>query len=104
MYLPAGTWYDYHSNTKYTGSTGQWVNNVPLWVNGAFQLPAYAKAAAIIPKMFVDDKTMNVMGKRTDGSTHNELITRVYSDPTSSSFTLAEDDGSPPGTRAAASR
>ena len=28
--------------------------------------------------MFVDDKTMNVLGKRTDGTTRNELIVRVY--------------------------
>ncbi len=92
MYLPAGTWYDYRTNQKYV-STGQWVNDVPLWVNGVFQLPAYARAGAIVPKMFVDDKTMNVLGKRTDASSHNELIARVYSDTTASSFTLAEDDG-----------
>ncbi|WP_034269266.1 TIM-barrel domain-containing protein [Haloechinothrix halophila] len=92
MYLPAGTWFDYHTNTKHV-STGEWLTDVPLWRNGEFQLPAYAKAGAIVPKMHVDDKTLNVMGKRSDGSTRDELITRVYADETASDFTLVEDDG-----------
>ena len=100
MYLPAGTWFDYRTNQRYTGATGQWVNDVPLWVNGKFQLPTYARGGAIIPKMFVDDKTMNVLGKRTDGTSRNEMVARVYSDATTSSFTLAEDDGATTGYQA----
>lgn len=103
MYLPAGTWFDYRTNQK-TVSTGQWVNEVPLWVNGAFQLPVYARAGAILPKTFVDDKTMNAVGKRTDGSTRNELTARVYSDTTASSFSLAEDDGASTGYQTGAKR
>lgn len=93
MYLPAGTWFDYRTNQKLT-STGQWFNDIPLWVNGVFRLPAYARAGAILPKMYVDDKSMNSLGKRTDGSTRNELIARVYADTTATSFTMTEDDGS----------
>lgn len=92
MYLPAGTWFDYRTNQKYT-SAGQWYADRPEWVNGKFQLPAYARGGAILPKAYVDDQTMNVIGKRADGTTRDELIVRVYADPTSSSFTLAEDDG-----------
>ncbi|MGI8416589.1 MAG: TIM-barrel domain-containing protein [Nakamurella sp.] len=92
MYLPSGTWYDYHTNQKYT-STGQWINNMPEWTNGVFQLPAFAKAGSILPKMYVDDKTMNVTGQRTDGTTRNELDVQVYGDTTASNFTLTEDDG-----------
>ncbi len=92
MYLPSGKWIDYSSGQWYS-SSGQWYNNLPLYVNGNFRLPAFARAGAIIPKMFVDDKTMNVMGKRTDSSTRDELIVRVYPDTTASSFTLYEDDG-----------
>jgi hypothetical protein len=44
--------------------------------------------------MVVDDQTMNVLGKRADSSTRNELVAGVYADTTASSFTLAEDDGS----------
>lgn len=93
MYLPAGTWYDYHTNQQYV-SAGQWYSDIPAWVNGRFRLPAFARAGAIVPKMFVDDKTMNALGRRTDGSTRNELVARVYPDATASSFTLSEDDGS----------
>ncbi|WP_214325544.1 TIM-barrel domain-containing protein [Nonomuraea sediminis] len=96
MYLPAGTWYDYATGEKLT-STGQWFNDRPLWVNGVFRLPAFARTGAIIPKMFVDDKTMNVTGKRTDASTRDELIARVYADPAASAFTLYEDDGASTG-------
>ncbi|MEV2270358.1 TIM-barrel domain-containing protein [Nonomuraea africana] len=103
MYLPAGTWFDYATNEKLT-STGQWFNDRPLWVNGSYRLPAFAKAGAIIPKMFVDDKTMNVLGKRTDATTRNELVARVYADPAASSFTLYEDDGASTGYQGGAVR
>ncbi|WP_341827258.1 glycoside hydrolase family 31 protein [Trueperella pyogenes] len=92
MYLPAGTWYDYISNTKIT-SNGEWINDVPLWRNGVFTLPVYARAGAIIPKMHVDDHTKTVDGMRADGVSHPELIVRVYPADTLSAFTLAEDDG-----------
>ncbi|TCO56054.1 TIM-barrel domain-containing protein [Actinocrispum wychmicini] len=103
MYLPAGTWWDYHTNTQIV-STGQWVNDVPLWRNGNFTLPTYARGGAILPKMYVDGQTMNVAGKRADGSTRDELVVRVYADPTASNFTLAEDDGTSTGYQAGAKR
>ena len=55
----------------------------------------FVKAGAILPRMFVDDGTMNILGKRTDRNTHTELIARIYPGPTSqqSAFTLYEDDG-----------
>lgn len=103
MYLPAGTWWDYHTGTRIV-STGQWVNDVPLWRNGKFTLPAYARGGAILPKMHVDGQTMNVLGKRADGSTRDELVTRVYADPAATSFTLAEDDGATTGYQTGAKR
>ena len=93
VYLPAGDWIEYHTNVR-TTSAGQTVTNVPVWVNGQFMLPVYVRAGAIIPKSFVDDKTMNVVGKRTDASTRDELIARVYANAASTNFTLYEDDGS----------
>ncbi len=48
MYLPSGTWYDYATGEKLV-STGQWFNDRPLWVNGEFRLPTFARAGAIIP-------------------------------------------------------
>jgi alpha-glucosidase len=92
VYLPAGDWIDFHTN-QWTHSTGQWLTNVPEYANGLFRLPMYARAGAIFPKMYVDDKTMNVFGKRTDGTTRNELIMRTYVSTTAANFTLYEDDG-----------
>jgi len=43
--------------------------------------------------MYVDDKTMSVLGQRSDGSTRDELILRAYASPLPTSFTLYEDDG-----------
>lgn len=95
IYLPAGTWVNYHTNAWYQ-STGQWYTAIPEYINGIFRLPTFARAGAILPKMYVDDKTMNVLGKRTDASTRDELITRVYASSTATNFTLYEDDGSSP--------
>ncbi|MEU4228952.1 TIM-barrel domain-containing protein [Nonomuraea sp. NPDC026600] len=103
VYLPAGSWFDYSTGEKLT-STGQWFTDRPLWVGGAFRLPAFARAGAIIPKMYVDDKTMNVVGKRTDATTRNELVARVYADATASNFTLYEDDGTTTGYQSGAVR
>ncbi|MCK2216114.1 DUF5110 domain-containing protein [Actinomadura sp. ATCC 31491] len=92
VYLPAGTWYDYATGERLT-STGQWFMDRPLWVDGVFRLPAFARAGAILPKMHVDGRTMNVLGRRTDGSTRDELVARVHPDAAATSFTLYEDDG-----------
>ena len=92
IYLPAGTWVNYHTNERIS-STGQWVTDVPLWVNGVFRLPTYARGDAIVPKMHVDDHTMNTLGLRDDASTRDELIARVYPDGGTSSFTVHDDDG-----------
>jgi len=92
IYLPAGAWVDYHTN-QWFHSTGQTFTAQPEYINNIFRLPTFARAGAIIPKMYVDGNTMNILGMRSDGSTHNELIARVYASSTPSSFTLYEDDG-----------
>lgn len=92
IYLPAGDWINYHSN-QWFHSTGQTYSAQPLYQDGVFRLPTYARAGAIIPKMFVDEKTLNILGQRTDGSLRNELIVRVYVSSNPSSFMLYEDDG-----------
>nr|BAD34980.1 6-alpha-glucosyltransferase [Arthrobacter globiformis] len=92
VYLPAGEWIDIHTNERIQ-STGQWIDNVPLWRDGVFTLPAYARAGAIIPKAFVDASTKDITGKREDAAVRNELIATVYADDVASDFTLYEDDG-----------
>ena len=92
VYLPAGEWVNYHSD-EWLSSSGEWFGPLPLYVDNRFQLPLFARAGAIIPQMYVDEQTMNVLGKRADGSQRDELIVRVYASPQRSEFTLYEDDG-----------
>lgn len=93
LYLPAGTWVNYHSNEWIT-STGQTVAKLPTYRDGVFRLPAYARAGAIIPQMHVDANTKDVFGNRKNGAAaRNELIVKVFADATQTSFTLYEDDG-----------
>lgn len=92
IYLPAGDWIDYHTN-QWIHSTGQTISGEAEWVNGLFRLPTFVRAGALIPKMFVDDKTLNILGKRSDGTRRNDLIVRAYASATPTTFTLYEDDG-----------
>ncbi len=94
IYLPPGEWIDYRTNRRYP-SSGTSIRNYPEYIDGVFRLPVFARAGAIIPKIFVDEKTMNIEGLRTDGSVRNELIARVFTgkDGAKYEFTLFEDDG-----------
>jgi len=92
VYLPTGQWVDFYTDTWHT-SDGGFLEDVQVEDQGVFRLPLFARAGAIIPQMWVDDQTMNVMGQRLDGSFRDELILRVYAHPTQSEFTLLEDDG-----------
>jgi len=92
VYLPAGEWVNYHTN-EWQVSSGEWFGPLPLYVGGTFRLPMFARAGAIIPQMYVDAQTMNVLGQRRDGARRDELIVRVYGDVQPSSFALYEDDG-----------
>jgi alpha-glucosidase (family GH31 glycosyl hydrolase) len=92
VYLPAGEWVNYQSD-EWVSSSGEWVGPVPLYVDNDYRLPLFARAGAIIPQMYVDEQTMNILGMRADDSQRDELIVRVYASPQRSEFTLYEDDG-----------
>lgn len=92
VYLPSEMWFDFYTNKSIKGKAN-FLKNVPLYRKGLFQLPMYAKAGAIIPMMHIDDKSMNILGKRTDGTTRNELIIKAFYDTKYSEFLLYEDDG-----------
>lgn len=93
IYLPAASWINYHTNER-VDSKGEWVRNVPVYQNGLFTLPVYAKAGGIFPQMYVDAATKDVFGNRKVGAVaHDELIVKVYADIDPSNFTLYEDDG-----------
>ncbi len=97
VYLPKGTWYDWHSN-KRIKSIGEWIEDVPEYRDGIFMLPLYARAGSLIPIMFVDDNTLNSFGKRKDGKVRDELIIKAFAchgadTAAEYSFILYEDDG-----------
>lgn len=92
IYLPKGTWVNYHTRDWFK-SNGQWINNFPLYIDGIFRLPAFARAGAILPMMYVDDQTKDAFGTRKNGTKRNELNVQIYADPARSSFTVYEDDG-----------
>jgi alpha-glucosidase (family GH31 glycosyl hydrolase) len=96
VYLPAGTWIDVRT-AACVQSAGQVAHDVPTVVDGAFSVPLFARAGAIVPEMYVDEHTMNALGMREDGGRHDELILRIYADDQSGErrprFTLYEDDG-----------
>jgi alpha-glucosidase len=92
VYLPAGTWVDVRTNS-WTRSPGRWYSGIAEYQGPLLRLPLFARAGAIIPKMHVDDQTMDLSGKRIDGSKRDELIARIYASTQASQFTLFEDDG-----------
>lgn len=78
VYLPAGDWYDFETGKYYPGDKGRDVAIDPTRPDGIFTLPLFARAGAIIPMMYVDEKTMNVEGMRTDGSRRDEIQFREF--------------------------
>lgn len=92
VYLPAGTWVNYHSNEWHV-STGTVIADVPVYRDAILRLPAYARAGAILPLMTVDEATLDASGNRADGARRDELVVKVFADAVPSGFTLYEDDG-----------
>jgi len=92
IYLPAGKWFNYHTNEEIQ-SSGQWIENQAAQINGHFTLPAYVTAGAIIPIMHVDALSKDVFGNRTDDSRNTDFIVKLYAGDAASEFTVYEDDG-----------
>lgn len=92
VYLPEGEWVDYWTDERIV-SEGQTFPKRPLRQAGLLRAPVFARAGAIVPRMTVDEQTLNVAGQRADGSTRDELVVRVYPAVDPTRFTLYEDDG-----------
>jgi alpha-glucosidase (family GH31 glycosyl hydrolase) len=95
IYFPAGRWVNYHSNES-VRSNGQTLVQVPVYRNGIFRLPAFARAGAILPLMPVDADTKDAEGHRLSNGAQTlptPLLLRVFADDTLSTFTYFEDDG-----------
>jgi alpha-glucosidase (family GH31 glycosyl hydrolase) len=110
VYLPRGRWVDYHSGQWYDSAGGE-IPAVPLYrerlnQQGIFTIPLFARAGAIIPQMYVDEKTRTVSGRRDvdpatlsdeerqrENTLTTELKVKVFASTDPTSFTLYEDDG-----------
>jgi alpha-glucosidase len=46
--MPAGVWYNFLDGA-FKSSTGEWMNGYPLYRDGIFRLPVFAKAGAKLP-------------------------------------------------------
>ncbi|MCX6123415.1 MAG: DUF5110 domain-containing protein, partial [Proteobacteria bacterium] len=94
--MPEGVWYDLRNGSSFysDGSPNVSLKGVPVYVNGLFQLPAFARGGALIPVL--SEASMRLLA---DGipvkSTGEELALEMFigSDGRSDSFTLYEDDG-----------
>ena len=92
-YLPAGLWYDFFDGT-HTHSAGRSLSGYPLYRDGLFKLPVFARAGAIIPRYA---GTINQQGL---GALNNEKVSKtmlldVFTNTNSeqTQFELSEDDG-----------
>jgi alpha-glucosidase len=110
VYLPRGRWVDYHSGQWYDSVGGE-ISAVPLYRQrlqqpGIFTIPLFARAGAIIPQMYVDEKTRTITGRRDidlatladearqrENILTNELRLKIFASTDETSFTFYEDDG-----------
>lgn len=92
LYFPKANWFNFHTGQKVVGKNA-YFGPFSTRPNGAFQIPLFIKEGAIIPTMYIDEQTMNISGKRFDGSTRNDLGLIISPSKTSTSFLLTEDEG-----------
>jgi alpha-glucosidase len=91
VYLPAGTWYDYWTNQKYTGGTMISVE-APLET-----VPMFVRAGAIIPS----GPSLNYVGEKPV----DPIMFNIYpNDKGTATGSLYEDDGLSPGYKTGAFR
>ena len=93
VYLPRGLWYDFAEGT-FTKSAGENLSGFPLYRDGIFRIPVFARAGAIIPRY------MGTMNQRGLGQDNVSVISKnmtldVYASDDSSRyrFEMVEDDG-----------
>ena len=97
--LPKGEWFNFQtgawisrSASDETGISNDIDLQFPTRDGLAQKAPLFARDGAIIPVMSVDGKTMNILGKRKDGSTDPTLRLKIFSAGNGGFFDLIEDD------------
>jgi len=92
VYLPKSTWFNFHTG-KHIQSLGSYHGPFSTFVDGKFQIPLFVKEGAIIPTMEVDNQTMNINGKRLDGSKSDVFGLIISPSQKLSKFTYTNDNG-----------
>jgi alpha-glucosidase (family GH31 glycosyl hydrolase) len=92
VYLPKSTWFNFHTG-KMIESLGSYHGPFSSYVDGNFQIPLFIKQGAIVPTMVVDTQTMNISGKRFDGSISDTFGLIISPSEELSKFTFIDDNG-----------
>ncbi len=86
VYLPAGNWYDYWTNTKYTGGANL------AWSNAdTSKVPLFVREAAIVPMLATVPQTLcdaNYVNNPAITTMNSALQFLVYPGPTLASFNM----------------
>jgi alpha-glucosidase (family GH31 glycosyl hydrolase) len=93
VYLPEGLWYDFTDGT-HKHSAGQFLQGYPLYRDGLFRLPVFARGGAIIPR-YAGHLNNHGLGSGWIDSLAKAMLLDVYVDdqPDATEFSLIEDDG-----------
>jgi alpha-glucosidase (family GH31 glycosyl hydrolase) len=93
IYLPAGLWYDFFG-TDFKKSTGEILSGFPLYRDGLFRVPVFAKGGAIVPR-FAGSMNSRGLGRSNTNTLSKAMLLDIYVSDEDSlhTFDLVEDDG-----------
>lgn len=93
VYLPAGLWYDFFG-TEFKKSVGQRLSGFPLYRDGLFRVPVFAKGGAIIPR-FAGSMNRKSLGQANVQALSKAMLVDIFvaDDEARHNFVMAEDDG-----------
>lgn len=93
IYLPHGVWYDFFDGS-HKKSNGDTVKGFPVYRDGLFRLPVFARAGAIVPR-YAGSFNQRGLGLKNATTMAKSMLLDVFVDESGSDsrFELAEDDG-----------
>lgn len=92
VYLPRGQWFDYRTHVA-KSTEQQWFQD-PLFNDGKYQLPLYARAGAIVPFSEIPAESVDAFArKQGEISASGAVNIKVFPSKDKTQFTLFEDDG-----------